>query len=65
MPLPSPLSWYSHHLPTWILRLTSVYANVAEIVLPFLFFAPVRSVRITGFVFQVRFSINLNFLPEL
>ncbi|XP_044755218.1 lipase maturation factor 2-like [Coccinella septempunctata] len=52
MPLPSPLSWYAHQLPDWFLRLTSVYTNVTEIVLPFLFFIPMRNVRMTGFVFQ-------------
>lgn len=54
MPLPSPLSWYAHHLPTWVLRLSTVYANVCEIFLPFLFFIPNRNVHFTGFVCQVR-----------
>lgn len=53
MPLPSPLSWYSHHLPDWYLRLIQIFANVTEIVLPFLFLIPIRSVRLTSFVFQV------------
>ncbi|XP_060535844.1 lipase maturation factor 2-like [Cylas formicarius] len=53
MPLPSPLSWYSHHLPSWILRLTAVYANVCELALPFTFLLPVRHIRITAFVFQL------------
>ncbi|KAK9881471.1 hypothetical protein WA026_016355 [Henosepilachna vigintioctopunctata] len=67
MPLPSPLSWYAHHIPDWILKLTQVYVNVAEIALPFLFFVPLRSVRITGFVFQIFLQIcivltgNFNF----
>ncbi|CAH1981690.1 unnamed protein product [Acanthoscelides obtectus] len=57
MPLPSPLSWYSHHIPQWYLRLVQVYANLCEIFLPFLFFIPIRSVRITGFVFQLFLQI--------
>nr|CAI5843220.1 unnamed protein product [Callosobruchus analis] len=57
MPLPSPLSWYSHHIPHWYLRLVQVYTNLCEIFLPFLFFVPIRSVRITGFVFQLFLQI--------
>lgn len=67
MPLPSPLSWYSHYLPEWVLMLTNVYVNVVQIALPFLFFVPIRSVRITGFIFQIFLQIcivltgNFNF----
>ncbi|KAG5889431.1 hypothetical protein JTB14_032764 [Gonioctena quinquepunctata] len=53
MPLPSPLSWYAYHLPEWGLKLTQVFTNVCEIGLPFLFFLPIRSVRLTGFFFQL------------
>lgn len=56
MVLPSPLSWYAFHLPLWILRLTTVFVHVSELVLPFLFFFPIRSVRITGFVIQVKYK---------
>ncbi|XP_018564057.1 lipase maturation factor 2 [Anoplophora glabripennis] len=57
MPLPSPLSWYSHHLPDWYLRLIQIFANVSEIVLPFFFLVPIRSVRLTSFVFQIVLQI--------
>lgn len=57
MPLPSPLSWYAHYLPQWFLKLTQVYANICEIILPFLFFVPIRNVKITGFVFQIFLQI--------
>ncbi|CAG9770725.1 unnamed protein product [Ceutorhynchus assimilis] len=53
MPLPNPLSWYAHHLPTWFLRLTTVYTNVCELVVPFLFFLPIRTARITAFHLQL------------
>lgn len=53
MPLPSPLAWYFHHTPSWQLRLYAVFANVCEMGFSFLFFIPLRSVRITGFVIQV------------
>ncbi|GLV46648.1 uncharacterized protein CBL_11509 [Carabus blaptoides fortunei] len=67
MVLPTPLSWYAHHIPLWLLKLTAVFVNVAEMVLPFLFFAPLRSVRITGFTVQIFLQIcivltgNFNF----
>ncbi|KAJ8968693.1 hypothetical protein NQ317_007340 [Molorchus minor] len=57
MPLPTPLSWYSYYLPPWSLRLVQIYANVCEVVFPFLFFVPIRSVRITNFVFQLLLQI--------
>ncbi|KAL1517535.1 hypothetical protein ABEB36_001288 [Hypothenemus hampei] len=53
MPLPNPLSFYVHHLPSWILRLSTVYANVCELIVPFLFFAPIRSARIVAFHLQL------------
>lgn len=59
MPLPSPLAWYSYQLPHWFLKLTSVYVHVSEIVLPFLFFIPIRSVRVTGFIVQLFLQIAI------
>ncbi|XP_066250668.1 lipase maturation factor 2-like [Euwallacea similis] len=53
MPLPNPLSFYAQNLPTWILRLSTVYANLCELVVPFLFFLPVRSARITAFHLEI------------
>lgn len=53
LPLPTPLSWYIHHLPGWYLKIVAIIASVAQIGLPFLFFVPVRAVRITTFVVQV------------
>lgn len=53
MVLPTPLSWYAHHLPTWYLKAVTVLAIVSELLMPFLFFIPVRSIRITGYSLQV------------
>lgn len=53
MVLPTPLSWYAYHLPLWVLKLAAVFTNICQMVLPFLFFAPIRSIRITGFTIQV------------
>jgi len=71
MVLPTPLSWYAHYLPMWILKLSAIFANVCEIILPFFFFIPIRRVRITAFVFEMFLQIaivltgNFNFLNLL
>jgi hypothetical protein len=59
LPLPSPLSWYFHHIPVWYLKLFAVIANVCEIGLPFLFFVPIRAVRITSFIIQIFLQISV------
>lgn len=59
MPLPTPLSWYAFHLPAWFLKLTTVFALVCEMVLPFLFFSPIRVVRLTGFVIRIFLQIGI------
>lgn len=44
MPLPSPLGWYAHHLPAWILRVSLLFMFMAEVLAPIvgLFSGPVR-----------------------
>jgi hypothetical protein len=54
MPLPTPLSWYAHHLPESILKLTTVYVHLSELVIPWLFFAPARAARKFAFYWLVR-----------
>ncbi|CAN7998984.1 unnamed protein product [Ixodes hexagonus] len=51
--IPTPMAWFFHHLPEWFLRLGVVFTYVVEIGVPFLFFAPVRSLRIFSFYCQV------------
>ncbi|XP_044736039.1 lipase maturation factor 2-like isoform X2 [Chrysoperla carnea] len=51
--LPTPLAWYCHHFPKWWLRLVVIYSQVTEGALPFLFFVPIRGVRIVGFLNQL------------
>lgn len=53
MCLPAPLAWYCYHLPAWFLNLNTVFANVAEILIPPLFFFPVQAVKSTAFWIQV------------
>ncbi|KAJ8669667.1 hypothetical protein QAD02_000926 [Eretmocerus hayati] len=51
--IPTPLAWYAHQLPSWYLRLNTVFANISELVVPFLFFFPDRKVRTIAFYMQI------------
>lgn len=51
--IPTPFSWWSHQFPKWILKLGVVGTYVIEIALPFLFFAPIRKLRLIGAYGQV------------
>lgn len=57
--IPTPLAWYAHHLPTWFLRLFTVHANISELVIPFLFFSPIRKLRISAFYWQLFLMVNI------
>ncbi len=39
-PMPGPLSWYFHHLPQWMHRVEAAANHVAQLVVPFVLFAP-------------------------
>lgn len=39
-PMPNPVSWFAHHLPSWFHKLEVIGNHVAELVLPFLYFLP-------------------------
>eukprot|EP00055_Hartaetosiga_balthica_P017420 m.116780 g.116780 ORF g.116780 m.116780 type:complete len:705 (-) comp9310_c0_seq1:147-2261(-) len=43
--IPQPLAWYAHMLPHWFQALSVVGVLVIEIVFPFGFFLPFRSIR--------------------
>ncbi|XP_012940362.1 lipase maturation factor 2 isoform X2 [Aplysia californica] len=51
--IPTPAAWYWHQFPEWLLKLSVVATYVIEIPVPFLFFSPVRSLRIFAFWSQV------------
>ncbi|XP_060608284.1 lipase maturation factor 2-like [Ruditapes philippinarum] len=69
--IPTPLAWWWHHLPHWFLQLSVVMTYVIEIAIPFLFFAPVRSLRLFSFWCQVLLQLliivtgNYNFFNLL
>ncbi|XP_051976735.1 lipase maturation factor 2-like [Xyrauchen texanus] len=51
---PTPLAWYAHQLPDWLLKFGSVVLLQCEIVVPLLtFFAPIRRLRLFGFYVQI------------
>ncbi|MFB6294379.1 MAG: lipase maturation factor family protein, partial [Candidatus Nanohaloarchaea archaeon] len=41
-PLPNPVSWFAHHLPTWFHKLSALGTFGIELVVPFFIFAPRR-----------------------
>ena len=51
--IPTPVSWYAHQFPVWLQKLSVVATYFIEIAVPFLFFLPVRSLRLLGFFSQV------------
>ncbi|XP_037071545.1 lipase maturation factor 2-like [Pollicipes pollicipes] len=51
--MPTPLAWLAHHLPPAVLRLSVVFSLVAELAVPFLFFAPVRRLRLAACYVQI------------
>lgn len=59
MPLPTPLSWYAFHLPETFLKLNVIFANLTELICPWLFFFPNRVVRRFAFYWQVFLQFNI------
>lgn len=57
--IPTPLAWYAHHLPPWLLNLGVTATFLIEIVIPFLFFAPIRHLRKFAFYTQVLLQIGI------
>ncbi|XP_021367200.1 lipase maturation factor 2-like [Mizuhopecten yessoensis] len=51
--IPTLLAWWWHHLPLWFLKLSCVATYMIEIPVPFLFFSPVRSMRLFAFYSQL------------
>lgn len=53
LPLPTTLAFYSYYIPDQYLQLTTIFVNLSEMMCPWLFFAPVRSLRIFAFYWQL------------
>uniref|UniRef100_A0A8C0NBL3 Lipase maturation factor n=1 Tax=Canis lupus familiaris TaxID=9615 RepID=A0A8C0NBL3_CANLF len=69
--LPTPASWFAHHLPIWLHKLSVVATFLIEIAVPPLFFAPVHRLRLAAFYSQVLLQVliiitgNYNFFNLL
>jgi len=69
--IPTPLAWYAHQLPKWFQRLSIVLTYVILMPLSWLFFVPIRSLRIFSFYSQIFFQVliiltgNYNFFNLL
>ncbi|XP_026220989.1 lipase maturation factor 2a [Anabas testudineus] len=69
--IPTPLAWFAHQLPVWWQKLSVVAAFVIEIPVPFLFFSPLRRLRLGSFYLQVLLQVliilsgNYNFFNLL
>lgn len=51
--MPTNLAFYAYYIPDGYLKLTVVFVQISELLCPWLFFAPVRSLRILAFYWQV------------
>ncbi len=47
-PLPNPVAWYIHKAPMWFQKFSTLFALICEGLIPFLYFAPVPSLRLIG-----------------
>nr|KAF6495626.1 lipase maturation factor 2 [Rousettus aegyptiacus] len=69
--LPTPASWFAHHLPVWLHKLSVVATFLIEIAMPPLFFMPARRLRLAAFYSQVLLQVliivtgNYNFFNLL
>lgn len=50
--MPTNLAFYAYYIPDGWLKLTVVFVQLSELLCPWLFFAPVRSLRILAFYWQ-------------
>lgn len=57
--LPTPLAWYAHAFPANWLHLATALTLVLEIILPFAFFLPIRSLQWMSFYTQVAFQLMI------
>ncbi|CAH8486749.1 unnamed protein product [Dicrocoelium dendriticum] len=69
--IPTPLAWYFHHLPGWFHSLSVASTFIIEILVPLLFFVPLKPVRLFCFYSQVLLQVfiiltgNYNFFNLL
>lgn len=59
MPLPTTLAFYSYYLSDGWLKLTTIFANLSELLIPWFFFSPVRSLRIFSFYWLLFLQVSI------
>jgi hypothetical protein len=47
-PLPNPLSWFFHQLPSWFQRFSVLFSHFVQVIVPFGLFAPKRVAAVSG-----------------
>ncbi|XP_078409286.1 lipase maturation factor 2a [Cetorhinus maximus] len=69
--IPTAAAWFAHQLPSWFQKFSVVIVFVLEIVVPLLFFAPNRRLRLFAFYTQILLQVliiitgNYNFFNLL
>ncbi|XP_030072156.1 lipase maturation factor 2 isoform X1 [Microcaecilia unicolor] len=69
--IPTPTAWFAHQLPVWFQKISVVITYIVEIGVPFLFFSPIRHLRLFAFYTQVLLQVliiitgNYNFFNLL
>lgn len=69
--IPTPAAWFAHQLPVWWQKLSVMGTFIIEIAVPFLFFSPLRRLRLGAFYLQVILQVliiltgNYNFFNLL
>ncbi|KER19358.1 hypothetical protein T265_11846 [Opisthorchis viverrini] len=53
MCIPNPVAWHAHHLPGWMHNFSVASTLIIEILLPLLFFVPLRLIRLFSFYSQL------------
>nr|CAH8849489.1 unnamed protein product [Trichobilharzia regenti] len=57
--IPTPVAWYMHSLPGWFHSICVAAAFIIEIPMTFLFFVPLRLVRLVSFYSQVLLQVMI------
>ena len=63
-PMPNPLSWYFHWLPPWLHKAGVLFNHLAEVAVPFAYFAPQPAAAVAGILtilFQGSLIVSGNF----
>lgn len=59
LPLPTNMAFYSYYLSDGWLKLTTIYVQLSELLIVWLFFAPIRSLRILAFYWLLFLQLTI------